>query len=290
MSINAPILIPNYQEQMENHEIIKLWVYRKSPQTQRAYTNDSKRLFDFLCESKPLAKITLSNLQDFADSLEHLAPRSQMRILASIRSLLTFANKIGVIPFNVGTTLVMPAVENTLAERILPETDVMRLISLEPNKRNRAMLTLFYASGIRCSELCNLKWRNTQHRNDGGGQISIYGKGSKTRVILLKATTFQMLLELRGSATDEEPVFKSRKGGILDNSRVRRIVKDAAKRIGITDKFSPHWLRHAHASHALDRGAQIHQVQQTLGHSSVATTGRYLHARPNDSSAFYLLI
>jgi integrase/recombinase XerD len=84
-------------------------------------------------------------------------------------------------------------------------------------------------------------------------------------------------------------MFPSRKGGgHLDASQVRRIVYAAAKKAGLEQKVSPHWMRHAHASHALDRSAPIHLVQATLGHSSVSTTGRYLHARPTESSSFYL--
>jgi site-specific recombinase XerD len=83
-------------------------------------------------------------------------------------------------------------------------------------------------------------------------------------------------------------VFRSRKGGPLDASQVHRIVKAAAERAGLSGEVSAYRLRHAHASHSLDRGAPIHLVQQTLGHASVATTGRYLHARPTDSSARYL--
>ena len=71
-------------------------------------------------------------------------------------------------------------------------------------------------------------------------------------------------------------------------SQVRRIVYAAAKKAGLAQKVSPHWMRHAHASHALDRSAPIHLVQATLGHASVSTTGRYLHARPSESSSFYL--
>ena len=71
-------------------------------------------------------------------------------------------------------------------------------------------------------------------------------------------------------------------------SQVRRIVYAAARKAGLEQKVSPHWMRHAHASHALDRSAPIHLVQATLGHASVATTGRYLHARPNASSGEYL--
>jgi integrase/recombinase XerD len=98
----------------------------------------------------------------------------------------------------------------------------------------------------------------------------------------------ESLSQLRGTAAPEDPVFKSQLGGALDPSAVRRIVYAAAKRAGLEAKVSPHWFRHAHASHALDRGAPIHLVQATLGHSSVATTGWYLHARPTESSGKYL--
>jgi integrase/recombinase XerD len=73
----------------------------------------------------------------------------------------------------------------------------------------------------------------------------------------------------------------------MDPSAIFRLVQHAATRAGLEVKISPHWLRHAHATHALERGAPIHLVQATLGHASVATTGRYLHARPTDSSARY---
>jgi integrase/recombinase XerD len=132
-----------------------------------------------------------------------------------------------------------------------------------------------------------LRWRDLQPR-DNAGQITIFGKGGKTRAVLLSNGTWKPLIDLRGQADTDSPVFRSRKGGALDTSQAWRIVKAAALRAGINPKVSCHWLRHAHASHALDRGAPIHLVQQTLGHASVATTGIYLHARPADSSARYL--
>ncbi len=110
-----------------------------------------------------------------------------------------------------------------------------------------------------------------------------------TRTFYFRPVVWQELSQLRGNSRGSEPVFRSRQGGgHLDRSQVYRIVRAAAKRAGIEGKVSPHWLRHAHASHSLDRGAPLHLVQATLGHSSVATTERYLHARPNDSSAMYL--
>ncbi len=85
-------------------------------------------------------------------------------------------------------------------------------------------------------------------------------------------------------------MFVSRTGGPLSRTQVFRIVRAAAKRVGIDKDVSPHWLRHARASHALDRDAAVHLVQATLGHSSVATTGRYLHDRPTESSSKYLAV
>ncbi len=118
-----------------------------------------------------------------------------------------------------------------------------------------------------------------QEREDAG-QVTVYGKGGKTRHVLLSSGTWDALIAIRGEAGDDDPVFVSRTGGPLSRAQAFRIVRAAAKRVGVDQDVSPHWLRHAHASHALDRGAAVHLVQATLGHSCVATTGRYLHARP----------
>ena len=121
-------------------------------------------------------------------------------------------------------------------------------------------------------------------------QVTVFGKGSKTRVVLLPPSVWAELVALRAGAQPDAPVFRSRKGGHLHRTAIERLVGDAAAQAGLEGKVSPHWLRHSHATHALERGAPIHLVQATLGHASVATTGRYLHARPTDSSARYLAV
>jgi len=270
-------------------QLIALWLHGRSPHTQRAYRADIQRFLDRA--GKPLDKVTLADLQQFADSLADLAPASRYRALSAVKSLLAFGHRLGYLPFDVGRVLRLPAVRNRLAERILPETDLHRILSLETKPRDRALLILLYASGIRVSELCGLSWRDLQ-ANGNGGQVTVFGKGGATRAIQLPASVWKLLNGLRGpEAAPHDPVFSSRKaknGGRLRPLAVLRIVRKAAERAGIELPVSPHWFRHAHASHALDRGAPIHLVQATLGHASVATTGRYLHARPNDSSSRFL--
>jgi site-specific recombinase XerD len=269
--------------------LIEIWLHGRSPHTQRAYRADIER-FQLRAE-KPLPAVTLSDLQQFADSLSDLAPASRYRTLSALKSLLAFAHRTGYLPFDVGRALRLPAVRSRLAERILPEADLHRILSLEQNARNRAVLTLLYASGVRVSELCGLSWRDLQP-NGEGGQIGVFGKGGVTRAIQVPASAWKLLTGLRPPKTGPgDPVFRSRKGsngGVLRPLAVLRIVRKAAARAGIELPVSPHWFRHAHASHALDRGAPIHLVQATLGHASITTTGRYLHARPNDSSSRFL--
>lgn len=271
-------------------QLVEMWMHGKSLHTQRAYWGDAERFLWFV--GKPLPEVTLRDLQRFADSLADLAPNTQARTLSSVKSLLAFGNKLGVLPVNVGAALKLPKAKNTLAERILGESDVQRIIALEEHRRNRVLLRLLYAAGLRVSEATGLTWRDMQPRDDAG-QVTVYGKGSQTRAVLLSVPTWLELVELRGNGGPDDPVFRSRKRSAdgthqLDESQVLRIIQAAARRAGVKAPVSPHWMRHAHASHALDRGAPIHLVQATLGHANVATTGRYLHARPTDSSARYL--
>ena len=109
----------------------------------------------------------------------------------------------------------------------------------------------------------------------------MFGKGGKTRTVLMPQSVWNALQSCEARRRECDPVFRSRKGGHLDESQVWRIVRKASKRAGIEKEVSCHWLRHAHASHALDRGAPIHLVQATLGHSSIATTGKLSPRTPH---------
>ncbi|MBZ5623510.1 MAG: tyrosine-type recombinase/integrase [Acidobacteriia bacterium] len=269
-------------------QIIELWLGRQaSPLTRDCYQRDVDRLLAYTC--KPLCHIALGDLQGFAQSLvvAGLAPVSRARTLAAIKSLLGFCQRMLYIATNPAAELLLPGYENRLAERIVPEDEVARMLATEATERDSLLLRLLYGAGLRVSELCGLRWRNLrQHGN--AGQIAVFGKGGKTRSITLPAPLMTDLYRFRNGAGAELPVFSSRSGRPLDRGRVRIIVRTAAQAAGLDEQVSPHWLRHAHASHALDHGAPIHLVQATLGHSSVATTSAYLHARPGDSSSRFL--
>ena len=237
---------------------------------------------------KPLPLVTLEDLQQFADSLSELSPASQKRILAAVKSLLTFCLKIGYCPFNVGAALTVRKPKNTLAERILPHEDITRIIEREDNARNHAMLRFLYETGCRVSELCGLTWRDVQPRDTGVAQETIFGKGGKTRHVLISKRLYTELCRLRSDVVDDNPVLPSKTGRALDQPAVFRVIQAAATRAGIHQSVSPHWFRHAAASHALDNDCPISLVKEQLGHSSLEATSAYVHARPTDGLFKYL--
>ncbi|MFA9479429.1 tyrosine-type recombinase/integrase [Phycisphaerales bacterium AB-hyl4] len=272
-----------------DEQLLSLWLHGRAEGTQAVYRAEAERMLRYI--GKSLHRITLGDLQAFADHLvqKGLADTTRHRILAITKSLIAFSHRLGYLPFDVARPLNLPPVRNRLSERIIDEAQVQRMIALEAHPRNRALLLLLYAAGVRVSESASLTWRDC-HQRDGGGQISVLGKGGKVRSIRLPGQVWQALQGLDNDADLNAPVFTSRNSGQLSRSQILRIVRRAANRACINKPVSPHWLRHAHASHSLDRSAPIHLVQRTLGHASVATTGRYLHARPSESSSDYLTL
>jgi integrase/recombinase XerD len=273
-------------------QLIDLWTHGKSKNTVALYRRVANLLLATI--DKPIQWLTLQDCQGFADTLygNELSPSSRRTYISVVKSLLSFAHRTGLIPVNAAAAVVTPKPKDTLSQKILSELEVLTMIALERCVRNKLILKTFYYVGLRASELCDLNWEDLTP-NGESGQLLIYGKGGKTRVVLLPKTLYIEIVNSRGDAGNSEPIFRSRKatnGGRLHRVSVTHLVKEAAKRAGISEKTSAHWLRHCHASHALNRGAPIHLLSQTLGHASVATTSKYLHAKPNDSSGLYLVM
>jgi len=166
-------------------QLVDLWVRRhESPNTRRNYRRQAERFMAWI--GKPLVTVRLGDLQGYLQTLEGQASATRAAT-AALKSLFTFAQETRFLRFNVGKAVKSPSVKNTLAERIMPETDMLRLIGMEANPRNRALLILLYGGGLRISELCGLCWRDLAERQDGEGQATVYGKGGKTRAVVARS-------------------------------------------------------------------------------------------------------
>lgn len=272
--------------------LIALWLSGRSRHTQAAYRESVDRL---LAQSdKALAAHTMADLEAFATYLasalvhhgtragQPLAAASRARTFAAIKSLYAFGVQHGYLTTNPTGALRTPKGRDTLAERIISEGDMRRLIAAAAEPCDLALVRLLYGGGLRISEACGLRWSDVLRRSEGA-QLAVFGKGGKNRYVLVAGNVMTALDALRGTTGDSTLVL----AGLTPRAAWARI-KGLANAAGLSEAISPHWLRHAHASHALDRNCPIHLLQASLGHASVATTSKYLHARPQDGSGRYL--
>jgi integrase/recombinase XerD len=262
-------------------KLVDLWLAGRPATTQHEYRGDYA-LFSRIV-STPLRDIAVDDLVTFTEKLGG-SEATRARRIAAIKSLLSFGAQVGYLPTNLGRFLRTPKVRQRLHERILDETEVRLVIGHAASPRDRALLRVLYLGGVRISEAVGLRWVDV-----AACWITVHGKGSKTRTVLLPEPLVEELIALRmPGAQDVDPIFVGRKGQPLSSRWGREIVTRTARR-ALTRRASPHFLRHAHATHAIQHGAGIHLVQQTLGHASLSTTALYLHVRPGEGSSQYLI-
>jgi integrase/recombinase XerD len=270
-----------------DEELLFSWLDDKnSPHTRRLYATTARQFLSFT--SLPLEQVRLEDVQQWVRSLgmRGCSPHTIRVKVLCLKSLFSYACDVGYLDLNVAARIKPPKPKDTLSQKILSPTEIEQLIGATTNRRDGLMLSLAYACGLRVSELCALTWKDLQPR-DEGGQALIYGKGSKSRVVLIPPGLWCQLLALPPSERTEA-VFYSYRHKPLERTRIHKIVKEAAKRAGINPEASCHWLRHAHATHALASGCDLSLLQQSLGHSSINTTQRYLAARPGKGSSQFL--
>ena len=270
-------------------ELIASWLASlTSAHTRRNFELTASRFREAL--TADLRTATVEDVREaVANITAGLSNATARQYLLRVKSLLSYAHNLGYSPFNAGVTIkVRPDQSGAgLAKRIISEVEVGLLIREANSTRDEVLLKTLYAGGLRVSELVALSWADVIER-DTRIQLSVTGRGGRIRQVLLPETVATAILALRSDAGANDPIFASRKGGRLSERAVNYMLKRAAERAGITGAISPHWLRHAHGSHALDRGATLAEVQTTLGHANVATTSGYLHARPDTSSGLRL--
>jgi integrase/recombinase XerD len=281
-------------------ELLEVWLKSHadgSPHTVRVYKRVGDRFLAALADiGTGLRRATVENVQAALDAMRSKADGSPVRpatvntYVATVKSFLGFAHRVGYTRFNAAPLIKLKKAPRQVAQRILGEIEVHKLIDAASPGRDRLMLQVGYYGGLRVSEIVSLIWRQVIARDSGEAQIEVLGKGSKVRQVLIPADIAKRLLASRGNAPASAPVFGSirRPGQPLTERAVNYIVKAAAERAGVNPAASVHWLRHAHASHAIDNGAPITLVSSTLGHADLKTTSVYAHARPGESSGRYL--
>jgi integrase/recombinase XerD len=212
-------------------------------------------------------------------------PRSTARQLSSFRRFYRYLLREGVIAEDPTADIAMPKIGRSLPQS-LTEDEVDSLLAApnvsEPlGNRDRAMLELLYATGVRVSELINLKM---SQMNLNQGVIRIVGKGDRERLIPLGDEAQDWLRDFIDGARIEillerqtDYLFPTRRGDRMTRQAFWHIIKRYAKKAGVNKKLSPHTVRHAFATHLLNNGADLRVVQMLLGHSDVSTTQIYTH-------------
>ncbi|MEA5536769.1 tyrosine-type recombinase/integrase [Crocosphaera sp. XPORK-15E] len=279
---------PPITEVDNDTQVIYLWLSGLSPSTQKTYTRTVNQFLAFV--EKPLAKVLLEDLTRWVDLL-FLKDYSQNSIalkVSTIKSLFSYAWKIGYLSLNIAKAVKAPSGISALHERILEQPDVKALIAAAKPGRDLSLLTLIYATGLRATEALSINWRDLRPRKEGG-QVTVTGKGGKIRTVLISQNLYQQLQQLPRS-DKTEALFTTRFGNRLDRHQLHRIVKATAEKAGINEHTSTHWLRHAHACHSLENGCDIDVLMRSLGHSSLTVTSKYLHARPNEGSSQFINI
>ncbi|MEL7078137.1 MAG: tyrosine-type recombinase/integrase [Cyanobacteria bacterium J06648_1] len=268
-----------------DRDFIYLWLGDKSKTTQVSYSSIVTGFFDFI--NKPLCEVAIEDLQLWHRRLQLTdKPSTVANKIRAIKSLFSYGVKVGYLEINVGSYIKCPKVKEKLAQRILSEEDCLKLIQAAKSDRDRAMLCLMYGCGLRVSEVCALTWDDLQPLGDGG-KCNVFGKGAKTRVVLVPSSVWQLMMKQPKLIN---AVFVSRTGRPLERTMIFRIVKACAKRAEVSQKASCHWLRHSHASHAIESGCNLRLLQKSLGHSKLETTERYLHINPESGSSQFINI
>ena len=260
-----------------------------SRNTIEAYSHGLNRFLDHLRKKgiREWAKVSKFEVRAFLLFLKRqgLSTKSVVRNLVAIRTFFKFLIQEGLLEFNPVEELESPKVAKTLP-KILSLKEVEQLLE-QPNPetplgtRDRAMLELLYATGMRVSELTQLP---THQINLEGGYVLVYGKGSKERIVPLGKEAMKWVdLYLRtareklAKGRESPTLFINRSGKGMSRQRFWKSLKTYGQRAGIRKRITPHLLRHSFASHLLERGADLRSVQMMLGHVDISTTQIYTH-------------
>lgn len=268
-----------------------------SSNTVSAYRRDLMGLLAYLAEPELLSEISAerqdqlltncseASLRAYLDARFDLSVRSRGRLVSTLRRFFAFALQVGAIQTNPAAQLKQPRTGRRLPGT-LSEREVEALLAApsmtRPNEaRDRAMLELLYATGLRVTELVSLRLIQVNLRQ---GVVKVMGKGEKERLVPLgehaAETLGCYLADARPALVtpaSDDVLFPGRRGQPLTRQAFWHAIKRYAQRVGIQRDISPHTLRHAFATHLINHGADLRVVQLLLGHSNISTTQIYTH-------------
>ena len=260
-----------------------------SKNTIDAYSHGLNRFLDYLRKKgiQEISSVSKFDVRAFLLVLKKqgLSAKTVVRNLVAIRTLFQFLIREGILEANPIEELESPKIAKTLPE-ILTLKEVEQLLE-QPNPqtpmgiRDRAMLEVLYATGMRVSELTQLPMNQV---NLEGGYVLVFGKGSKERIIPLGSEAMKWVALYLKAAREklakrkESPsLFINRMGSGMSRQQVWKTIKTYGRRAGIRKRITPHLLRHSFASHLLEGGADLRSVQMMLGHVDISTTQIYTH-------------
>ena len=267
-----------------------------SPHTHSAYAGDLRRFHQFIAEYLGVegdrvdaAEIDTRAIRAFLAWMtrEGLSRRSQGRCLSAVRSALRWACRDGRLPENPAARVKTPKHEKRLPRHLRPG-EIEDLIEAETRDgplslRDRAMVELLYASGLRVGELVSLDWDDVDL---SARVLRVVGKGGKERMVPFGPPAAEALrtwwrswdaIRAEKEDANEQPVFLNHRGGRLTDRSVRRVLDRHVAATDVPDGVHPHTVRHTFATHMLEEGADLRTIQELLGHSSLATTQKYTH-------------
>ncbi len=257
--------------------------YNTSKNTRNSYAYDLI-LFAKFFESRDVAFLKKDDIQEYLRSRKESSAKTRAHYLTTINNFYKYLISENIIKQNPCEGIKMPKLEKKLPVYLTVE-EVDNLLDINTSTaydlRNKAMLEVLYATGVRVSELCDLQMSNL-FLDDG--IIKVYGKGSKERLVPINETAIKYLREYlrfsRGSllgTKDSEYVFISSRHTRITRQAFFKFLKKLCEEKGIKKNISPHILRHSFATHLINNGADLRIVQELLGHSDIQTTQIYTH-------------
>mgnify|MGYP005871424355 CR=1 FL=1 len=259
-----------------------------SEHTAKGYLVDVGHLLDYTrSHSVELTDIKQEDILSFLCEIHDMgiSARSQARMIAGIRSFFRFMKMEGEIQSDPSELVESPKIGRTLPDVLSVEEIDAMILAIPPDKpeslRNHAIIETLYGSGLRVSELVDLRLSRVSFDD---GYMIVEGKGDKQRLVPLSPVASDLIKEylpIRNAGPIKKEgsdiLFLNRRGAPLTRVMVFYIIRDLAAAAGITKKVSPHTLRHSFATHLLEGGANLRAIQEMLGHESIATTEIYLH-------------